>query len=144
MKHLITVPLFALSACAMQGQGQLASNEGPNLQNVRVTTSPAGVTATSYAGYQCTTPCTLKLSSKKGGLITFEKPGYEVEQRFVTAGHGSARPARLFGDYGPLMVVPEKGPSDAMIQYRYYLDQPNDQFNELDVRSVSVTMKAES
>ncbi|WP_265570752.1 hypothetical protein [Sphingomicrobium nitratireducens] len=136
---LVTAP-FALTAACATTETQTAST-GPNLETVFVETVPAGVTATSYWGDRCVTPCNLRLSSSKGGVITLEKQGYAVEQRFVTSGLGHySRPPRMFGSYGPLVVEPQPDPGDAMIQYRYWLGQPEGPFSSLDVHRVLVEM----
>lgn len=129
--------LLALPACATQ-----SDMPSPDLKMVKVETIPSGATATSYNGDQCITPCVLTLSSSRGGVITLEKTGYAVEQRYVTAGLGRGRPnsTYLFGSYGPTIVEPEPDPGDAMIQYRFHLADPSGPLTDLDVRRVLVKM----
>lgn len=132
--------ILALPACATQSE-----MPPPDLKMVKVETIPSGVTATSYNGARCITPCMLSLSSSRGGVITLEKKGYAVEQRYVTAGLGRARPnsTYLFGSYGPEIVEPEIDPGDAMIQYRFHLSDPSGPLTDLDVRRVLVKMVPE-
>jgi hypothetical protein len=69
--RILLLSPFLLSAC-VQGQGVAPT------QGLRVSTTPAGATAVSSYGDQCTTPCTIFLPTDKGGDVTVSKTGYET------------------------------------------------------------------
>lgn len=78
--------LAAVAAVAMMASGCATVIRGTS-QDYAITSTPSGATVTSTIGFECVTPCALKLKRKDGFTATIALPGYAtatavVESRF--------------------------------------------------------------
>lgn len=76
---------LALAGCATVTRG--------TTNQMQIVSEPAGATARTSLGHQCSTPCTLQVSRKDEFSVTFNLPGYEEQTVVVKtqlAGAGAA------------------------------------------------------
>lgn len=105
--------------------GDVLSRNAP----VKIESSPPGAMATSEYGDSCTTPCSLRLPTDRGGSIRIAKAGYEDYETYVgshfskvKAGVGTAADTAYYVD-DPSPIVAGVDVLDAAFnsksKYRY-------------------------
>ncbi len=132
-------PSLAQSASILALAGLLSGCVGgnPMVRNapVKIRTNPEGALATSEYGDSCTTPCSLRLRTSRGGMIRITKEGHEDVEVFVGSHHSSTKAiGRAVGH----AIDPD--PTDLAIDAIFTLFDPVGQDRRLNTYSVQIDL----